>query len=166
MSVLGLGLLYVGAVLLINGLGSYGILKNTKEAAVMNFFTGILQFIMAIYSATVLGLPYAAAQTLLFAFTYLWAGINGITGQTDQKGFGWYCLFVVAVAVPVAIQEIFFGGDVKLGIVWLSWAILWFMFWIQLGIEKTSIKKATTVFTLFNAVLTGVVGFIMLNGWW
>jgi hypothetical protein len=165
MSVLGLGLLYVGAVLLINGLGLYGILKNGREASIMNFFTGTLQFILAIYSATVLGLTYAAAQTLLFAFTYLWAGYNGYTGQEDQKGFGWYCLFVVAVALPISIQEIFFGGDLKLGIVWISWAILWFMFWLQLGLEKP-IKKATAIFTLFNAILTGVVGFAMLNNWW
>src|SRR5215211_6811046 len=94
---LGLGLLYVGAVLVLNGIWLRGYIQD-REIWVMNIFTGGLVLAVAFYSAfgpepnrlSVL----ASAQFLLFAFTYLWVGINrflevdGRVHNPDRRGPG------------------------------------------------------------------------------
>jgi cytochrome c biogenesis protein ResB len=77
---LGLGLLYVGAVLVLNGIWLLGYIQD-REIWVMNFFAGGLVVLVALYSAFGLEEPnqasvLAAAQFLLFAFTYIWVGIS------------------------------------------------------------------------------------------
>lgn len=163
-SLLGLGLLYVGAVLLINGLLMGGKISNSKDSAIMNFFTGGLVFIVALHTALNLDAPFAAAQSLLFAFTYLWVGVNAYTQQEDQKGLGWYCLFVAIVTIPTAYITLM-SGDMIMAAVWLSWGILWFMYYLVLGLLKINLTQITVNFTFFNAILTGTIGYMMLAGW-
>jgi len=73
------GLLYVGAVLFINGLSFFGLVKG-KSLVPMNVFVGILQVITPLYliftangdPATILG----ASGLFLFGFTYLYVAMT------------------------------------------------------------------------------------------
>ena len=77
------GLLYVGAVLAINGLMLLGYVE-ARAAAPLNLFVGALQVVTPTYliftsggdAATILG----ASGIYLFGFTYLYVGINLLAG--------------------------------------------------------------------------------------
>ena len=88
---LGVSLLYVGAVLTINGIGRLTEIDG-KSLAVMNFFTGGLSVIANVI-LLVCGEYYAAATGLLFGFTYLFIGLNAVF-NLDGRVLGWFSLFV------------------------------------------------------------------------
>ena len=91
------GLLYVGAVLFVNGLALAGLVRGTSMIP-MNLFVGILQVITPLYliftangnQATIVG----ASGLFLFGFTYLYVAMNNAF-NLDGTGLGWFCLFVV-----------------------------------------------------------------------
>ncbi len=164
MGMLGLALVYVGFVLFINALMLLGKLDG-KHVTPMNVFTGVLIF-AGVMRTVVLqgeGIPpyFYAMQSLLFGFTYLWVAINSIW-NLDGKGLGWYCLLVAIVAVPTAYTAL---PDVGLVVLWLMWATLWFAFFLLLGLGK-NIAKATANWTIVNAVVTGVAGYLILIKAW
>lgn len=72
---LGLALLYVGAVLFLNGLWLMGKIGD-NEIGVIDVFVGTITGIIALYLAFGPGADAAsikaAALTLLFTFTYFW----------------------------------------------------------------------------------------------
>lgn len=76
---LGMVLLYVGAVLCLNGLWLLGRIGN-NEIAVIDIFVGGLTLLVSLYLAFDPGSNpaniKAAALTLLFTFTYIWVAIN------------------------------------------------------------------------------------------
>ncbi|MDR4507464.1 MAG: hypothetical protein MRJ65_04375 [Candidatus Brocadiaceae bacterium] len=164
MGMLGTALVYVGFVLVMNGLMVLGTL-NAKHVIPMNLFTGTLIVAGAMRTVILHGegiTPYFyAMQSLLFGFTYLWVGINSIW-NLDDEGLGWYCLLVSIVAVPTAFTAV---PDVGLVILWLMWASLWFLFFLLLG-QRRSIAKPTGYWTLVNGVVTGVAGYTILIGAW
>lgn len=128
---LGLILLYVGAVLFINGLSMLGKIAP-KEAAVMNLFTGGLSLFVGLQQAASAGPESmrAAAFGLMFSFTYLWVAYVHLTGQ-DGRGLGWFSLFVAATAALVAVDQ--FGAansfaDGWLAACWAAWTLLWLCF--------------------------------------
>ena len=90
------GLLYVGAVLAINGLMLLGFVE-ARAAAPLNLFVGALQVVTPTFliftaggdEATIL----AASGLYLFGFTYLYVGINLLAGL-DGTGLGWFSAFV------------------------------------------------------------------------
>jgi hypothetical protein len=165
-------LLYVGAVLNLNGIWLIGqtyefsYLKiNSKEIAIINFFTGGLGSLVALIAITHGGfIPAGAVSSeasggyiLLFAFTYIWVAINQITGA-DGRGLGWYSLFVAITAVPtgwLSLQAT--GGNpwlIWLGISWLAWAVLWFLFFLLLAMQK-EISRLTGVLSILEGIFTG-----------
>ncbi|MGB3633425.1 MAG: AmiS/UreI family transporter [Rubrobacteraceae bacterium] len=164
---LGLGLLYVGAVLVLNGIWLLGGIQD-KEIWVINFFTGGLVVLVALYSAfgadpdrtTVL----AAAQFLLFAFTYIWVGINRFI-DADGRGLGWFCLFVAITAVPIAISLFATGGPIWLAFDWTVWAVLWFVYWLLLAVGMTQLTRFSGWFTIAVGVVTAwIPGYLLLTG--
>jgi putative amide transporter protein len=193
---LGVVLLYVGAVLFVNGVWLFGLARaqeqeravaagaggpavapasymiENKEVAVMNIFTGAVNSVVAVI-ALVYGLRnddislYALAGfVLLFGFTYLWVAYNQFTGVSG-KGLGWFCLFVAITAVPTGI--IVFDnseGDIFslwLGAAWLAWAVLWFLFFLLLALEKPILRLTATV-TIFEAIATAwAFGYVLLT---
>lgn len=166
---LGLALLYVGAVLFLNGLWLLGRIGD-REIAVINFFSGGLTLLIALYLAFGPGSNpdsiLAAAQTLLFSFTYLWVAINRYTGA-DGRGLGWYSLFVAITALPVAITTLSSAAStwaVWLGLNWAAWAILWFMYFLLLALKKPILRLAGAV-TAVEGILTGwLPGYLLLTG--
>jgi hypothetical protein len=106
---LGLSLLYVGAVLFLNGLWLLGRIGD-KEIWIINVFSGGLTLLVALRLALAADADAAsiraAALTLLFTFTYFWVAINRNNAQADGRGLGWFSLFVALTAIPVAIDTL------------------------------------------------------------
>src|SRR5262249_11911272 len=105
-------LLYVGAVLCINGIwllrgprgGASALYIQGREVAVINLFTGFVGSVVATTLLvqgnrdTDLASVRGGAFILLFAFTYLWVALNAFL-NAGGRAFGWYCLFVAITAV-------------------------------------------------------------------
>jgi len=126
----GVILLYVGAVLFINGMGGLGRVDG-RSMAVMNFMVGalalvasLLQLVRAESTADFFGV----ATSFLFTFTYLYVAVS-IWFELDMRGFGWFCFFVALTTIPCALVS-YQGGDVRFGTFWLIWGVLWYLFYL------------------------------------
>jgi hypothetical protein len=193
---LGMVLLYVGAVLVINGIWLVGqaraaapapapagpgepvlaggdvpvtrraaedhpVFISNREVAVLNVFTGFVGLLAAVTLA-IHGNANgdnaeirAAAYIMLFAFTYLWVAYNQWVRDVNGHAFGWYCLFVSITAIVAGIYA-FSNADgndatVYLGFDWIAWAILWFMFFVLLALERPIAR-----ITGYVAILEGI----------
>ncbi|MGO1885502.1 MAG: AmiS/UreI family transporter [Citricoccus sp.] len=158
------GLLYVGAVLFINGLMLLGKIPG-KAAAPMNYFVGIMQVVFPTLlmlqsegdPAVVLG----ASGLYLFGFTYLYVALNQ-TFDLGGEGLGWFSLFVAVVAVVMGYLNFTTVNDPVFGAIWLIWAVLWFLFFLVLGLHRDSLTRTTGWFTVIVAHLTGTIPALLL----
>ncbi|MHC5656177.1 AmiS/UreI family transporter [Stappia sp.] len=166
---LGFALLYVGAVLFLNGLWLMGKIQD-REIVVINVVSGVVTFGVALSSAFGANADAtsvkAGALTLLFTTTYLWVAYNRIV-SVDGRGLGWFSLFVAITVVPVAAQSLASAqtfGEVWLGLNWAIWAVLWFMYFLLLGLQKP-VLRATALLTLVAGIVTGwMPGYLLLDG--
>jgi putative amide transporter protein len=161
------GLLFVGAVLFINGAMLLGWV-DAKSAAPINFFVGGLQIITPTYliftangdTDTIL----AAAGLYLFAFTYLYVGLNLAFGL-DSTGLGYFCLFVVLSALVYSGLNFVRFGDPGFGVIWLCWAFLWLLFFLVLGLGRDRLGRYTgAVCAIQGWVTAWVPAFLLLTG--
>ena len=166
---LGLGLLYVGAVLVLNGLWLLGKIED-REIIVVNVVSGFVTLAISVYwafnpaadAASIKG----AALTLLFTATYFWVAYNRVT-KVDGRGLGWFSLFVAITVVPVALTA--FGSargglDLWMAFNWAAWAVLWFMYFLLLALKRP-IGRATGIATTVEGILTGwIPGVLILQG--
>jgi len=174
---LGLVLLYVGAVLVINGIWLLGQARvatageagaasaeahptfiQNREITVLNIFTGFVGVVAAV-TFTVQGSIEdeidsirGAGYILLFAFTYLWVAANNFL-NAGGRGFGWYCLFVALTAIGIYTFSNADGNDasIYLGVDWFAWSLLWFLFFLLLALDRPIARLAGWV-----AVLEGI----------
>ncbi|ASK21418.1 AmiS/UreI family transporter [Halomonas sp. N3-2A] len=164
--ILGLTLLYVGAVLFVNGIWLLGKIGD-KEVSVINIMVGVLSFMIAVYlifrepdnSAAI----STGAFTLLFSFTYLWVGANQFL-KADGIGLGWFCFFVSITAAFVgasSITNIGLNFELWNTLSWFAWSALWFSFFCLLALAK-KIQRSVAVYTLFCAVFTGWIPGVMI----
>ena len=201
-------LLYVGAVLLINGIWILGtalaeaparemaraeagaerpsprggvptgrnyLSIGSREIFVINLFAGGLGFLIAMFSIVRVNPATTGAAeiefgglVLLFAFTYLWVAINQITGA-DGRGLGWYCLFVAITAVPTAIIVLLtsrgHAWPLWLGLDWAAWAVLWFLFFLLLALQRP-IGRLVGIVTIVEAIVTcWIPAYLLLTGY-
>ena len=167
---LGLALLWVGAVLFLNGLWILGKIGD-REIIVINVASGLITMCVALYSAFGPGASdgsiRAAALTLLFTTTYLWVAYNR-TQDVDGRGLGWFSLFVAITVVPVALgafASVQSALDLWMAWNWTAWAVLWFMFFLLLALQKP-IGRVTGMVTAAEGVLTGwLPGVLILQGY-
>jgi hypothetical protein len=201
---LALVLLYVGAVLAINGLWLIGQARTpevvrppaepagagapapavaeleshpafiqSREVAVLNLFTGFVGVVAAVTYAVQgnanndLAAVRSAAFILLFAFTYLWVAYNAFA-NAGGHAFGWYCLFVAVTAVAAGgyTLDAANGDDatIWLAIDWFAWAVLWFLFFVLLALERP-IARTTGWLALLEGIGTSwVFAFLLLQG--
>ncbi|MDO5629564.1 MAG: AmiS/UreI family transporter [Mobilicoccus sp.] len=153
-----IGLFYVGAVLLVNGVMLLGGM-TPKAAAPLNLFVGLMQVFTPTYlvltsggdAATVLG----AAGLYLFGFTYLWVGINAL-GDLPGTGLGWFSLFVAVAATAYAVVTWQDGGRV-FTVIWLCWALLWLLFFLVLALERAELTRFTGGVAIAAGVLTAAL---------
>lgn len=167
------GLLFVGAVLFINGLMLLGLI-DPKAAAILNLFVGSLQVITPTYliftangdSNTIL----AASGLYLFGFTYLYVGI-GLLAGLDSTGVGYFSLFVAIMALGYSAVNFSRAGegsfDSAFGVIWLYWSFLWSLFFILLGLKRESITEYTGYVTaIIGWVTAAIPAFLLLTGHW
>ncbi|MFN6547148.1 AmiS/UreI family transporter [Mycolicibacterium nivoides] len=167
-----IGLLLVGVVLFVNGLVSIGIVEP-RGAAPLNLFVGTAQVVLPtlvlVQAGGDLGIVNATWPSYLFGFTYLWFGFIQIF-DIDTRGFGWYSSFVAAVAAYYAIKSV--GADPVFAVIWATWAIMWSLFFVLLGLGVTKAGRIDLGhFTGWFLVLLGVPtctvpAILLLNGVW
>lgn len=166
---LGLSLLYVGAVLFLNGLWLLGRIGD-KEIWIINAFSGgitlLVSLKLAFASDANAASIKAAALTLLFTFTYFWVAMNRYN-QADGRGLGWFSLFVSITAIPVAIETLIQANTLWgtwFGLCWVAWAALWFLFFVLLALQKP-IGRVTGWLTMLEGIFTGwLPGYLLLAG--
>lgn len=164
------GLLYVGAVLFINGCMLLGWVKG-DSAAPMNVFVGLLQVFTPTYlivtadgdPAQILG----ASGLYLFGFTYLYVAYNLFRGL-DGSGLGWFSLFVAICAVVYALLSFLRAPtDPTFGVIWLFWAFLWALFFLVLARGRDDLTAFTGGVAIVQGWVTGAVpAFLLLTGTW
>jgi putative amide transporter protein len=187
---LGVVLLYVGAVLVINGIWLIGQARvaavgeagaaaaeshpffiQGREVTMINIFTGFVGVVAAVTFMVHGNRDDDIAEIrgggliLLFAFTYLWVAANGFL-NAGGHAFGWYCLFVAITALPVALYTFnnANGNDasIYLGIDWIAWAILWFMFFLLLALDRPIARITGAVAVVEGIGTAWVFGLLLL----
>lgn len=179
---LGVVLLYVGAVLVVNGIWLIGQAQGVdakhpahitnREVTVINIFTGFVGVVAAVTLMVHgngdqdLASIRAGGFILLFAFTYLWVAINNWM-DAGGHGFGWYCLFVAITAV-VAGAYTFDTAEgnaaaIYLGVDWFAWAVVWFVFWLLLALERPVARLAGWLAILAGVGTSWVLGLLLLE---
>ena len=144
-----------------------------REIAVINIFTGGVGVITAVLLAILGGINDNRADVansafiLLFAFTYLWIAANQFLKAGDHA-FGWFCLFIAVTAVPTGIYTLYDAhgnpASIWLGVNWFVWAILWFLFFLMLTLERPIARSVGWV-TITVAVGTAwAFGYAILQG--
>ncbi len=166
------GLLLVGAVLFVNGISSLGLVSG-RSAAPLNLFVGAAQVVLPTLVLVQAGgdaaIIAATWPSYLFGFTYLWFGLIGLAG-IEPQGFGWYSAFVAAVALYQAVVA--WPVDPVFAVIWLTWAIMWSLFFVLLGLGVTragalDLGRATGWFLVLLGIPTCTVSAILLiDGRW
>jgi len=162
------GLLYVGAVLFLNGCMLLGWV-DTRAAVPLNIFVGILQVITPTYliftadgnTSQIL----AASGLYLFGFTYLYVAFN-LWNDLDGTGLGYFSLFVAICAVVYAVIA-FRDKDYAFGVIWLYWSYLWLLFFFLLGRGRESLGRYTGAVAAIQGWVTGAIpAFLLLTDGW
>jgi hypothetical protein len=152
---------------------AYPTFIQNREAAVLNLFTGFIGVAIAVTllvqgnSKSDLAQVRASGFILLFAFTYLWVAVNQFL-NAGGRAFGWYCLFVAITAVPAGIYVLKDAGgntaSVWLGVNWFAWAVLWFLFFLLLALERPIARLAGALAIAEGIATSWVFGFLLLEG--
>ncbi|MEU5845768.1 AmiS/UreI family transporter [Saccharopolyspora shandongensis] len=163
------GLLYVGAVLFLNGVMLLG-KADPKAIGVFNLFVGALQVITpTILIAVNLADPVtvlSASGIYLFGFTYLYVGI-GLLGDFDTSGVGWFSLFVAIMALGYSFANFRLLGDSPFGVIWLYWSFLWLLFFLLLGLKMERLTRYTGwVAAIEGWVTAAIPSFLIMTGYW
>ncbi len=160
------GLLYVGAVLFLNGTMLLGWIDG-KSAAPINIFVGLLQVITPTYliinangdMPTILG----ASGLYLFGFTYLYVACN-LMWNLDGSGLGMFSLYVAISAVIFSVIS-FNLGDPVFGVIWLYWAWLWLLFFYLLARKRDGLTRYTGAVAAIQGWVTGALpAFLIMTG--
>ncbi len=167
---LGVCLLFVGIVLINNGICNLCNVDG-KAAAVMNIFTGGLSVFINFVNL-VQGNYYAAGTGLLFGFTYLFVAANNIF-KLNGKPFAWFSTFVAVNAVVFGTLEGFVGSqalgiepDIRWAGIWYLWAILWGTSFVEEILGK-KLGKFTPCLQVFEGIVTAwIPGLLMMIGLW
>jgi hypothetical protein len=164
-----IGLLYVGAVLFVNGFLLMGYIDG-KGAAPINLFVGLLQVITPTYLIFTAGGDPAillnASGLYLFGFTYLYVSFLLFFGL-DGGGFGYYSLFVAIASVGYSIVNFVKFSDPVFGVIWLYWAFLWTLFFLVFGRGVAALTRYTGMVALIQGWVTCVIpAAVLLLGLW
>lgn len=167
---LGVCLLFVGIVLINNGICTLSHVSK-KSAAVMNIFTGglslFINFVNIVY-----GNYYAAGTGLLFCFTYLFVALLDIY-DLDTVPFAWFSTFVAINAVIFGFVEGVFGNtyldilpDWRWAVIWWLWAILWGSSFVT-DILKKDLGNFVPYLQIGEGIITAwIPAVLMLLGSW
>lgn len=181
---LGIVLLYVGAVLAVNGIWLLGQARvaaapapsgpagsaialeghpsfiQNREISVLNIFTGFIGIVAAVTLAVQgnanedIASIRGAGYILLFAFTYLWVAFNQYL-NAGGHAFGWYCLFVAITAIPAGIFTLTAASG-NTASIWLGldW-FAWSFLWF-LFFLLLALERPIARFTGWVAIVEGI----------
>ncbi len=162
------GLLFVGGVLFVNAIMLLG-RADPKSVGVFNLFVGALQVAVPFYLIARGGTEdeiLNASGIFLFGFTYLYVGITNLA-NFSPSGLGWYCLWVVILAIAFGLVNFIRFDDVKFGTIWFNWAVLWGLFWLVLALGRDELTRPTGWVTLIMSFTTCTIpAFLILLGEW
>lgn len=163
------GLLYVGAVLFINGLMLLGKV-DARAAAIFNLFVGTLQVITPVVLIVTSGgqtnVILGASGLFLFGFTYLYVGV-GLLGGFDTTGVGYFSLFVAIMALGFSYASFRQLDNKPFGVIWLYWSFLWLLFFLLLGLKREHLTTYTGWVTAIEGWVTAAIpSFLLLTGYW
>jgi hypothetical protein len=165
------GLLFVGAVLFVNGVMLLGWVE-AKSAAPMNLMVGALQVVTPTYliftangnTDQILG----ASGLYLFGFTYLYVAFT-LLANLDSTGGGFFYGFVAVCAVVYSGINFWRPGfgDNAFGVIWLYWAFLWVLFFVLLALKRGAIARYTGAVAAIQGWVTGTIpAFLLLTDHW
>lgn len=159
-------LLFVGCLLLVNGMGGLERVE-VKSMAIMNFMVaglGVFVSLLQLYRADSMADFFAVGALLLFTFTYLYLAIC-IWFDLDMRGFGWFCFFVAFTTIPYSIMS-FKNGDPRFGVFWLIWGSLWFVFYLSYVLQKDFGKAVPYAVIAVGVGTCWVPGLLILTEQW
>lgn len=156
-------LLFVGSVLLVNGLVFLGVVEP-KASVPINFLVGLALAAAVLFLVLPTGagpvetsdVALGASGFLLFSFTYLTVAFNGMTG-TDGNALGWYCGFAALIALFLSAVQFWRFGDPRSGWLWLSWAALFLVFFLTLAARLDSLARPAGALAIAQALTTCVL---------
>lgn len=163
------GLFFIGAVLIANGLVLHGRIEP-RAAAPINAFVGAVLVCTAGRLAIPSGADEAAlagaAGFLLFGITYLWVALNAWTGH-PAGGLGWYCGWATGVSSFLGLVSLVRQDDAKLALLWLLWAVLFATFFVVIALGRSELAQAAGWLAIMEAVVTASVpgGLEMIDEW-
>jgi putative amide transporter protein len=168
-----IALLFVGAVLLINGLVFLGRV-DAKAAIPLNFLVGAFLVLTALLPAATLSATapdfrsaaFGAVGFTLFGFTYLTVGANSLFGGTGAA-LGWYCGWASAVAAVLAAVNFAGAMDPLMAWLWAAWSALFLSFFLALIGGRPEVTRAAGVLAILQSVSTASApGLLMIDGSW
>ncbi len=167
---LGVCLLFVGIVLINNGVCALANVDK-RSAAVMNIFTGGLSLFINFVNL-VQGNYYAAGTGLLFCFTYLFVAVMNIFDLNGEP-FAWFSTFVAVNAVVFGYVEGVAGSaaldiapDWRWAAIWWLWAALWGSSFVT-DIMGIKLGKFVPCLQVFEGIVTAwIPGVMLLLGIW
>ena len=167
-----IALLFVGSVLLVNGLVFLrrvdGIAAVPLNTLVGGFL--ILAALLSLHTAeqndaVTPALLFATTGSVLFGITYLTVAGNSLLGGTGTA-LGWYCAWATAIAAVLAGVG-FSAGDALSGWQWTAWAVLFLAFSLALNTGAEHLSAAAGVLAILHAVTTTSVPALMsIMGVW
>lgn len=166
-------LLFVGAVLLINGLVFLGII-DAKSATAINilvglFLAGTVLFLVLPVRGTdggSLDIILGAVGFLLFSFTYLGVAFNNLAGAPGTV-LGWYCGWAALISVFLAVINFSHLADHRFGWIWASWSLLFLTFFLALALEVEWMTAPAGALAIMQAFTTCTVpAALQLTGQW
>lgn len=162
---LGTILLFVGIILIHNGLCTlYNV--DPKSAAVFNIFLSGLLIITTTINL-VQGNYYAAACGFMFGFTYLFIVALDLF-NINPLPFAWFSTFVAINAIIFGTVEGFIGNEVlgiipdwRWGVIWYLWALLWGTTFVT-DILHINLGKFVPYLQIFEGIFTAWIPALML----
>jgi hypothetical protein len=146
-------LILSGAALLINGLGLLGRIPG-RDSGYFNLLIGGTQLLLSVAIAVQANGNAAALLSVsgvfLFGLTYFYVGLDALR-QLGSVGLGWFCGLVALVGLAYVVANLTL--DPVLSVLWLSWVVLWSLFFVVLALGKSGL----TVFTGWALILTSQV---------
>jgi len=167
MGVLGVYLLFVGIVLVLNGVNRFYKL-DAKSTAFMNAVTGTIIvagcFINFARGGDTLSYQNVASG-FLFGFTYIFIASNHLF-KLDWRPFGWFSLFVAVYAVYMAVLA-GQSGAFKFVYLWTAWALLWLDGFLDIVLNMKSMNKIFPYLSIAEGIFAAFIpALLMLTDRW
>lgn len=160
----------VGFVLLHNGVYLFKKLEpQGKSSAFINIAGGVVIAIAGIAEVWLNGANFSAVIYFLVAITYIYLGVNTLTG-IDLKPCGVYCGFTaIFLALGGILTIVGFDSasdtswfDAWMIICWFLWAVLWALLFFEFAFEKKALAKPVYALCLLQALITGILPAIFI----